>query len=581
MHRQWFVNRTNPEYIKYLSKTSSISPVLAQILINRSIKTPEQIISFLNPNLAQLSNPFTITDMETAVKRILKAAEQNETVLVYGDYDADGITATAIVLKILKTLSINAYYLIPQRMVDGYGFKPHSIKYAKQVGATLIITVDCGITSMETVSLCKKEGIDVIITDHHEPVRSQESGARSQNKDEKIITSNFLLPNAFAVINPKISNPQSPVSNLSGAGIAFKLAHAFSNINDSLFNIYDFLALATLGTIADVVPLTGENRIIVKEGLKLIEDATNPGLHALKQVSRIGKKDLKAGLLLFTLIPRINACGRISEATDAIKLFLTDSYDEAMDIALWLEKLNKERQQIEESIYTEAMQHLSKKSKNPVIILSSEGWHRGVIGIVASRITEAVYRPVILFSIEGSFARGSARSIPSFDIHRALTRCSDYLITFGGHRQAAGLELMTEMIPYFEEHINKFASETLTEKDFVPLLEIDADVNLSDISSHFMKELSMLEPFGIGNSEPLLGSKRLEIMYPKIVGNNHLKMKLRQKNQYFDAIGFDMGSYYEQLTGSNIVDAVFTPSINEWEGNRIIQLHLKGIRPSQ
>ncbi|NWF76333.1 MAG: single-stranded-DNA-specific exonuclease RecJ [Nitrospirae bacterium] len=573
MHRQWFVNRTNPEYIKYLSRSSSVSPVLAQILINRSIKTPEQIISFLNPNLAQLSDPFTINGMETAVTRILKAADQNETVLVHGDYDADGITATAIVLKLLKALGINTHYIIPHRMINGYGFKPYSIQYANQVGASLIITVDCGITSVETVSLCREEGIDVIITDHHEPFRSQ-------NKDDKITNDDFLLPDALTIINPKISNSQSPVFNLSGAGIAFKLAQAFANIKNSSFSIYDFLALAALGTIADVVPLTGENRVIVKEGLKLIENGT-PGLHALKQVSGIDKRDLKASLLLFTLIPRINACGRISDANDAIKLFLTDSDEEAMNIALWLEKLNKERQQIEEAIYTEAMHLLNKKGINPVIVLSSEGWHRGVIGIVASKITEAFFRPAILFSIEGSYARGSARSIPSFDIHKALTRCNDYLTAFGGHKQAAGLEIKAEKIPDFEEHINKIAKEILTEKDLIPLLEIDADVNLSDISSQLMKELTMLEPFGTGNSEPLLGSKRLEIIYPRIVGNNHLKMKLKQKNQSLDAIGFDMGSYCEQLTGSNIVDAVFTPHINEWEGNRSLQLHLKAIRPSQ
>jgi single-stranded-DNA-specific exonuclease len=576
MHRHWLVNRTNPEYIKYLSKSSAISPVLAQILINRAMKTPEQILSFLNPHLSQLSDPFTIEGMETAVTRILKAADQNETVLVHGDYDTDGITATAIVLKALKSLGINSHHLIPHRMVHGYGFKPHSIKNANQVGATLIITVDCGITSLETVSLCRKEGIDVIITDHHEPVLHPQT---SQFPD--FSTSKFLLPDALAVINPKISKPQSPVSNLSGAGIAFKLAQALATIHDSLFNIYDFLALAALGTIADVVPLRGENRVIVKEGLKLIENGISPGLHALKQVSGIYKRDLKAGLLLFTLIPRINASGRISEANDVIKLFLTDSDDEAMNIALWLDKLNTERQQIEEVLYTEATQLLSSKGIRPVIVLSSEGWHRGVVGIVASRITEAFYRPAILLSIEGSFARGSARSIPSFDIHGALTGCNEFLTGFGGHRQAAGLELKVENLPYFEEHINRIAGETLSEKDFTPLLEIDADVNLSDISFQLMRELGMLEPFGAGNSEPLLGSKRLEILYPKIVGNNHLKMKLRQKNQSLDAIGFDMGSYHERLVDSNIVDAVFTPCINEWEGIRSLQLNLKAIRPSQ
>jgi single-stranded-DNA-specific exonuclease len=590
MHRRWLVNRTNPEYIKYLSKFTSISPVLAQICINRGIKTPEEIRSFLNPHISQLSDPFDIQGLKIAVERIMAASKKGERVLVHGDYDVDGLSATAIILRVLKMLGIDSHYFIPNRMEHGYGFNLSSVKIAKQLGATLIITVDCGITSFEAVAWCKREGIDVIITDHHEPAISHppispltKGGMEGVSSVE---SQDFLLPDALAVINPKISDPQSSISNLSGAGVAFKLAHALAMVHNSQFTIHDFLDLAALGTMADIVPLTGENRFIVKEGLRLIEAGARPGLRELKKVSGIEERVLKPNLLAFTIIPRINAAGRISDSNNVVKLLLTDSEDEAMDISLWLDKLNLERQRMEEEIYQEALYKLNKKSVAPVIVLSSEGWHKGVIGIVASRIAEAFYRPTFIISVEGRLARGSARSIPPFDIYKALTECRQFLTSFGGHRQAAGLELESENILPFEEYINKIGKEFLAERDFIPLLEIDADVDLSDINFNLTNELWMLEPFGFGNTEPLLGAKRLEVLYPRIVGNNHLKMKLRQKNQSIDAIGFDMAAFFDTMsnmpnsTGLPTVDAVFTPVINEWEGSRCLQLNLKALRPS-
>jgi len=609
MHRRWLVNRTNPEYIKYLSKNASISPVLAQIFINRGMKTPEEISYFLNPHLSQISDPFDIQGMSVAVARIMAASIKGEKVLVHGDYDVDGLSATAIVLKALKILGIDCHYFIPNRMEHGYGFNLSSVKNAKQTGAALIITVDCGITSFEAAARCKNEGIDVIITDHHEPIRSRKPEVGSQNEKPpsppfakgglaslkipspsrgegkggaESLDNDFLVPDAIAVINPKISDSQSSISHLSGAGIAFKLAQALLMMQDTRYTMHDFLDLAALGTMADVVPLTGENRLIVKEGMKLIENGAGPGLNALKKVSGIEKRRLKPSLLSFTVIPRINAAGRISDSNNVVKLLLTDSEDEAIDISLWLDKLNSERQRIEEEVYQEALCKLNSKGAGPVIVLSSEGWHQGVIGIVASRLAEAFYRPAFVISIEGHIARGSARSIPSFNICKALAGCREFLVRFGGHKQAAGLELETRAITSFEECINKIGEEILTGKDFISSLEIDADVDFSDINFNLAKELEMLEPFGFGNSEPLLGAKRLEVLYPKIVKNNHLKMKLRQKNQSIDAIGFDMAAFFDRLnsTGSTAVDAVFTPSINEWEGSRYLQLNLKALRPS-
>ena len=339
--------------------------------------------------------------------------------------------------------------------------------------------------------------------------------------------------------------------------------------------------LAALGTMADIVPLTGENRCIVKEGLRIIQNGIRPGVQALKDVAGIGGRTMKTGLLVFTLIPRINAAGRIDDANTVVKLLLTDSMDEAFAVSQLLEKQNSERRRIEREVYQEALHILKEKGISPVIVLGAEGWHQGVVGIVASRITEEFHRPVILLSIEGGLARGSARSIPAFDMNRALSACKDLLRAFGGHKQAAGLELEVKNISLFEECMNRIALETLTEDDFVPLLEIDADVEFSEITFNLTRELEILEPFGYGNPEPLLGSKGLEVVSPRIVKDKHLKMKLRQRSQSIDAIGFAMASFFENLTGDTTVDAVFTPSVNEWEESRYLQLNLKALRPSQ
>jgi len=575
VHKRWFVNRTNPQFIKYLSATASISPVLAQILINRGLKTSTEISSFLNPSLSQLTDPFGIDGMQRAVERISAAAKTGEKVLVHGDYDVDGLTATAILVRALRMIGIDCDYFIPNRMAHGYGFKPSSVVRAKQAGATLVITVDCGITSFEAATLCRHEGIDLIITDHHEPA------ANHQPDNKQLTTNNGALPDAIAVVNPKLSGRETPASHLSGAGVALKLVHALSLFYKEGFAIDEFLDLAALGTMADIVPLTGENRCIVREGLQMINNGTRPGLQALKDVAGLRGKTMKTGLLVFTLAPRINAAGRIDDANAVVRLLLTDSAEEACDISLLLDKQNAERQRIEKEVHREALAQLKRKGISPVIVLGAEGWHQGVIGIAASRIAEEFQRPVILLSMEDGVARGSARSIPAFEMNRALSSCKDLLIAFGGHKQAAGLELEVNNISSFEERMNSIARETLTDDDLVPLLEIDAQIEFSEITFNLTRELETLEPFGYGNPEPLLGSKGLEVVSPRIVKDNHLKMKLRQKSQSIDAIGFDMASWYENLTGDAAVDAVFTPSINEWEESRYLQLHLKAIRPSR
>jgi single-stranded-DNA-specific exonuclease len=589
VHRRWFVNRTNPEYIRYLAKTASISPVLAQILINRGLKTPEEIKSFVNPDLSQLSDPFEMPGMKMAVERITAARKKGERVFVHGDYDADGLTATAIMMHALMMLGIDCRYFIPHRMEHGYGFKVSSVRKAKEVGASLIITVDCGITSLEAAALCGREDIDLIITDHHEPLRNTKKIASAAYNKQAINLSDAMLssddslivPDAVTVINPKISRKESPVFHLSGAGIAFKLVQALAITHGEKIALYDFLDLVALGTMADVVPLTGENRILVKEGLKMLGNGSRQGIKALKTIAGIDGKALKPSLLLFTVIPRINAAGRVSDSQDVIKLLLSDSEDEAFTMGSWLETLNAERQRIEEEVFQKALLQLNDKGTKSVIVLSDEGWNKGVVGIVASRIAEIYYRPTFIFSLDGNTARGSARSIPSFDIYKALTGCKDCLAGFGGHKQAAGLELETRNISLFEAQINRIAEETMRGQDCVPTLDIDADVELSDITFDLAREFDMLEPFGYGNAEPLIGSKGLEVLYPKIVKDNHLKMKLRQKGQALDAIGFNMAALFEKLATATKLDAVYTLAINEWKGSKCLQLNLKALRPSQ
>lgn len=584
MHSRWFVSRTNPEFIQYLSAGSSLSPVSAQILVNRGLKTPEQVRAFLSPGLFQLTDPFEMPGMRNAVDRILSAAKAGEKVLVHGDYDADGLTATAILIGALRRFGVECDYFIPNRLTHGYGFQSLSVMNAKRAGASLLITVDCGIRSFDATALCKREGIDVIITDHHEPAPNEIASSPAPRRGgvkEREISDSFLLPDAVAVINPKLSGPCNGLSTLSGAGVALKIARALSISRKGLFSEEEFLDFAALGTIADSVPLTGENRCIVKEGLRMIGNGGRPWIQALKEVAGIGGRIVKTNLAQFNLIPRINAAGRIDDANSVVRLLLSDSIEEALDISRLLEKQNADRQRIEKAVYQEALYLLKKKGVSPVIVLGGEGWHQGVIGIVASRIMEEYRRPAVLLSIKKDFARGSARSMPAFDMHRGLSDCRDLLKTFGGHQQAAGLELETRNISQFEARINSLASEMPGGYDFTPELKIDAQVELSAITYSLIKEIESMEPFGCGNPQPLLGSKGLEVISPRIVGESHLKMKLRQKNLSIDAIGFDMAPLYQNLPADAAVDAAFIPAVNEWEDSRYLQLQIKALRPSR
>lgn len=558
--KRWFVQRTNPEYIKYLSESASITPAFAQVLINRGINKRDAVKSFLDPSPERLSDPCSLHGIKEASEIIRAAIGDGQRILVHGDYDADGLTATAVMVSALERLGADVRYFIPDRMKHGYGFNSPGVEYAGETGAALVVTVDCGITSFEAVKLAASQGIGVVITDHHEPA--------SNGADKP------LLPEALVIVNPKLYEGDDTI--ISGSFIAFKLASSLLGNEDSR----DLMDLAAIGTVADVVPLIRENRILVREGLKLINEGRRPGINALRKLSTYNGRPVNASLLSFAINPRLNAAGRVSNAADAIRLLLSRDDEEAAELAARLNELNLKRQEIQTGVYQEALSRAREEGFDRSIVLASEKWHEGIIGIVASKLAGLFFRPAFIFSIKDGIARGSARSIPPFDLHSGLSECRDILISFGGHKQAAGVKLQVENLPEFEKRMNHLMKDALTDKDLIPILTVDAGVELRDVNFRLVKELALLEPLGFGNPEPVFGTKGLEVMGPRIVGKNHLKMRIRDRSVVLDAIGFNMGGMMEKLEVSTTVDAVYTPAINEWKGGRSLQVQLMDFRPS-
>jgi single-stranded-DNA-specific exonuclease len=559
---RWILNKTNPEYISYVARVASVSPLIAQALVNRGLKTAEQLDSFLNPDITKFADAFALPQMKKAIERIHLARKNGERVLVHGDYDADGVTATAIMVEGLRDYGLEVYFFIPDRIQHGYGFGDAGIERAEALGVKLIVTVDCGISSFDAAAAARARGIDVLITDHHELSRDPDGRA--------------LVPDASAVITPKAAGCPPEMVHLSGVGVALKFVQGLfeNNIDD----VYKFFDLAAIGTAADVVPVHNDNRIIIREGMKLLQSGQRAGLKALCKAAGIRTDSFRSSSLHYSLIPRINAAGRIANATDVVRLLTTTSEDEAGQLAGWLSSVNTRRQEIEESVYNEAMEMVSSMDQSgEALVVASRGWHIGVIGIVASKIAEKYYRPAIVLSIDGGIAKGSGRSIPPFDLYEGLNRCKDMLTRFGGHKQAAGLSMQSCDIDQFRKRFCSVARENLAAEDFQPVLHIDGAVRISDISVGLVDEIARMEPFGYSNAEPVFGSRGLEVLKPRIVGNRHLKMYLRQGGRKIDSIGFDFGSMLSSIEGCAI-DAAFAPGINEWDGARFLQLNLKAIR---
>ena len=544
-----------------------ISAVLAGLLVNRGIATVEEARSFLNGSLDQLQDPFDMADMDKAVSRIRHSLASGEKVLVYGDYDADGTTATALLVKVLKSLGGQVGYYVPRRMEEGYGLHLDALRRAGREGYRLVITVDCGISSVEEVASNKDEkGPDLIITDHHEP-----SGE---------------LPGAVAVINPKRADCPYRFKELAGVGVALKLAQALiGDAGQGSGDWIQYLDLACLGTVADIVPLTGENRIIVRYGLSALAATDSPGLKALMQVAGVKPDSLGTREVGFALAPRLNAAGRIGDASLAVDLFLTDDPAQAAGLATLLNKGNQERQRIESLVLAEAMGMLDADPgiiSGKVMVLASEGWHSGVVGIVASRLVERFSRPVLMIALEDGQGKGSGRSVPGLHLYDALNHCSDHLVRFGGHAQAVGFTITQDKVEGFRRAVNGYAGLFTEEGVFTPGIDLDAMVSLNEINEGFIREIQMMAPFGHCNPGPVLACRGVNLVSCRKIGKNggHLKMMVRDKDTFMDGIAFKMASCAGEIAASSEVDVAFFPSFNEWNGRRSIQLEVKDIRPS-
>jgi single-stranded-DNA-specific exonuclease len=539
------------------------SPLLERILTSRGVITPAQRESFLNPKLAQLRDPLDIPNIKAAALRVLQAKERGEKVVVYGDYDVDGVTGTAIVLSVLRHLGMSPTYYIPNRYGEGYSLSPESVNKLASEGVKLIVTVDCGIASAEEIVLAGELGMAVVVTDHH-------------NLPE-------ILPPAAAVVNPKMISGDHPSKYLSGAGVAFKLAWMLLRLageKDSVF-LTSLLDLAALGTFSDVVPLTAENRILAVGGLRLINERQRLGIKLLAEAASLNST-IGADRIYFALAPRLNAAGRLEHASKAVELLLTDDPIRGREMAQELNKINSRRQDIGATIKDEVFSQLTDEflAANRLIVLSGENWHPGVIGIVASQIVDRCGKPAVLIGINEGVGRGSARSVDGLNIYAILNSCRDLFLDFGGHEGAAGFEIEPAKVPELQRRLREHLEENVDPESMVPRLELDAQIDPGEISLTLIKELDKLAPFGEGNQAPLFMIGSLTLAEYKTVGKEgkHLKAWFSAGGARLEAIGFGFGALAGKLDYNKRYDLAVNLEVNEYNGFESVQLSLVDIR---
>ena len=534
INKRWKIKEVEDTFsIKTLSESLNISEVLAKLLVQRNIKTFYQAKKFFRPSLEDLHDPFSMKGMDIATRRIIEAITENQLIFIYGDYDVDGTCATSLLYLFLKELDANVDFYIPKRLEEGYGLSKEGIDFIKSKNASLVITVDCGITAVEETDYANSCGIDIIICDHHQP------------KDE--------IPKALAVLDPLIPECNYPFKYLSGAGVAFKLAQGISEKIGKRELPLEYLDLVALAGAADIVPLTDENRILVKAGLDKVNQNPRAGIEALIKSAGLQPGTLTSGQVVFTIAPRINAVGRLGDARRAVQLLITKDPQEAHTLAKVLEVENYERRKIDVDTFDDANQLVENciDLKNELaIILHQEEWHPGVIGIVASRLVEKYYRPTIMLTTIDGVAKGSARSINNFNIYEALQKCEDILLHFGGHQAAAGLAVEIDKLEEFKTRFNEIVKATITEDDLYPEILIDSTLKFSEITPKFIRVLDQFSPFGPGNMRPVFLTEGVEISgFPRVVGNNHLVVSFKQNStlKVFDSIGFNLGEYLDLL----------------------------------
>lgn len=558
MNKKWEYCNIDTKEVEKIKNQYNVSDLVATVIANKKLTSSIEI--FLNPTRNDFYDPFLMPDMEIAVNRIIKAIDEKEKVIIYGDYDVDGITSITVLKKFLKDRGLDVDSYIPNRLDEGYGLNKNAIDSIVKQKYSLMITVDCGISGLEEVDYANSFGLDTVITDHHEPAET--------------------LPKALAVVDAKRKDNKYPFNQLAGVGVVFKVIQAISkrfNLEEKEYLKY--LDLVCVGTISDIVPLVDENRVISKLGLKLVEVTRNIGLKAL--LKSTGAKTVDSSTISFCVAPRVNACGRLGYEQEALELFLTDNIVKAEEIARRLNKYNSERQQKEIKIFNEAIEMIEQGEKNKnCIILGKENWHHGVIGIVSSKVTEMYYKPSILICFEDDDGKGSGRSIQGFDLHEALGKCQKHIERFGGHSMAIGITIKKSEFDEFKQDVEKYTENTNI-KELIPIIKIDKEITIDDINMETIKELKKLEPYGEANKMPLFIYKNLKIDSIRALSEGkHIKLTLKDKNVVIDAIGFNMGNLVNEYLLGDKIDVVGSLEINKFNGKESIQLNLKDIRKS-
>ena len=558
MIKKWQISNVDEEKVNEISNKLNLNKLLSTILINRNITEEKQILKFLKPTRQDFYDPFLMPDMEIAVNRIIEAINKKQKMIVYGDYDADGITSITVLKSFLNSIGTDIDTYIPNRLEEGYGLNKPAVKKIADENYDLMITVDCGISGIEEVDYANSLGLETLITDHHEVGE--------------------VLPNAIAVVDAKRKDNRYPCRDLAGVGVVFKLIQGLSiklGLKEEAYLKY--LDIVCVGTISDIVPLTDENRVIAKLGLMLVNQTKNLGLKSLLISS--GYKKIDSSAISFGVAPRINACGRMGHAEEALKLFLSNNINEVTELTKKLNEFNLKRQEIEKNIYEEAQVKIKQNhlDENDTIVVAGENWHHGVIGIVASKITELYFKPSILLCLENDLAKGSGRSIPGFDLYDALAKCQDAIYKFGGHSMAIGITIYKNNLEEFSKKIEKIARSKHIE-EFVPIINIEGKINLNDINKQMVETLKDLEPFGEGNKTPIFVFKNLKIDSIRALSEGkHLKLTLKDINTIVSAIGFNMGNLAEEYKIGDKIDVAGVLEINSFNGEDNIQINIKDI----
>ncbi len=567
MEKRWILGKTNQDAVTALKDELGVSAILCDLLVKRGITTYDQARDFFRPSLEKLHDPMLMKDMDKALDRLEAGMRNNERIMIYGDYDVDGTTAVSLVYGFFKEFYYNLEHYIPDRYEEGYGISFQSIDYAQKEGISLIIALDCGIKALDKIEYAKERGIDFIIGDHHRP--------------------GDTLPNAVAVLDPKREDCTYPYKELTGCGIGFKLVQAFAQRNEIPFEkVSNLLDLVVVSVAADIVPITGENRILAYYGIRRLNDKPRPGLRSLIELSG-AKRPLRISEIVFFLAPRINAAGRMDSGQAAVQLLIAQENLSAFLKADTLDVHNKERREIDKSITEEALNLISDSEvlmNKKSIVLYDENWHKGVIGIVASRMIENFYKPsIILTSADEEYAAGSARSVKGFDIYNAIAECEPLLEQFGGHKYAAGLTIQKVKIPEFIERFERIVAETIEENMLTPEILVDAELEVEHMTLNFYKIIEQFEPFGPSNLQPIFVTKGLrDTGYSGIVGQNnqHLKINATKDGMTVNGIAFNQAHKFD-IVKNQYFDVCYSLELNEWRGNRNVQMTIKDIKPHE